>query len=412
MSEAVELIEETPEESPDFLVKSPKANGKRLNKKPLLLIAGLGLILLVGLLYTMQQKVNASMREAEQAAAEIPKTVVAAVPPIKKPDGEDVSFPAPATNTVYVQGQEAPMPAPEPEWIRRQRDAQMQAYQSALNSEPEITKFAGIQGNNPPPSQQPSNIPVPPMNGLIPPPPQYRDEDGEPAAGAERDEQAQKRAFLAAMDPNASTYLKQTKNPPISPYEIKAGWVIPGRMISGINCALPGPIVGQVSEDVYDSATGQHLLIPAGSKTYGACDSSIGVGQESIFVAWERIIFPDSSSISLGGMPGADKSGIAGLSDQVDNHYVRTFGQAFMISLFSAGIQLSQPRGAVTGTYNAQQIGAAAIGQQLGQLGMQLARRNLYMQPTLKVRPGFDFTIAINKDMVIPPWQGHPMAKN
>lgn len=412
MSQAVELSEETLEESPDFLVKSPTAKGKRLNKKPLLLIAGLGLILLVGLLYTMQEKVSASMREAEQASAEIPKTVVAAVPPIKKPDGADVSFPAPPTNTVYVQGQEAPVPAPEPEWIRRQREAQMQAYQTALNSEPEITKFAGILGNNPQPSQQPGNIPVPAMNGLIPPPQQYRDEDGEPARGTEPAEQAQQRAFLAAMDPNASTYLKQTKNPPISPYEIKAGSVIPGVMISGVNSGLPGQITGQVRQDVYDSATGQHLLIPAGARLVGTYDSSIASGQERIFVAWQRIIFPDSSSISLEAMPGADQSGLAGFHDQVNNHYVRTFGQAFLLSLFSAGLQLSQPRGAVTGTYNAQQIGAAAIGQQLGQLGMQLARRNLYMQPTLEIRPGFHFTIAVNKDMVLPPWQGHPVAKN
>ena len=142
----------------------------------------------------------------------------------------------------------------------------------------------------------------------------------------------------------------------------------------------------------------------------GTYDSAINGGQSRIFVAWQRIIFPDSSSITLDSMPGADQSGLAGFKDQVNNHYVRTFGQAFLLSLFSAGIQLSQPRGAVSGTYNAQQIGAAAIGQQLGMLGMQIARRNLQMQPTLEIRPGFEFTIAVNKDMMIEPWAGHPMA--
>jgi type IV secretion system protein VirB10 len=182
-------------------------------------------------------------------------------------------------------------------------------------------------------------------------------------------------------------------------------------MVSGINSQLPGQCTGQVKQDVYDSATGQHLLIPAGAQLVCTYDSAINGGQERVFVAWTRINFPDGSSIILDSMPGADQSGLAGFKDQVNNHYVRTFGQAFLLSLFSAGIQLSQPRGAVQGTYNAQQIGAAAIGQQLGMLGMQIARRNLNMQPTLEIRPGFEFTIAVNKDMVLPPWQGHPMAQ-
>lgn len=139
----------------------------------------------------------------------------------------------------------------------------------------------------------------------------------------------------------------------------------------------------------------------------GTYDSSVAAGQERVLVAWNRIIFPDSSSVSLEGMPGADRSGFAGFHDQVDNHYWRTFGNAFLLSLFSAGIQLSQPAGAVGGTYDSTQIMAAAIGRQLGMFGMQVTQRNLNIQPTLEIRPGFKFSIMVTKDMVLTPWEGH-----
>lgn len=111
-------------------------------------------------------------------------------------------------------------------------------------------------------------------------------------------------------------------------------------------------------------------------------------------------------------MPGADTGGYAGFNDKVNNHYWRIFGNALMLSLFSAGIQLSQPQGPTGpyGGYDSQQILAAEIGRQLGQLGMEMARRNLSIQPTLEIRPGYRFVVMVTKDIVLPPWQGHPLA--
>jgi type IV secretion system protein VirB10 len=352
------------------------------------------------------------MKEAQAASSEQEKYRVAGVtePPIAKPPGPDVIMPSVSTQQIYVQGQPQPVAMQEPEWIKRQREAKMQAYQAALTADTEIASASTLR--QPSQQQRTGSIQPPPMptvNGTIPPPPGYGGEGGEPQPDPAQ--QAQERAFLASLSSNTSTYLQHTRKAPISPFEIKAGVVIPAVMVSGINSQLPGQCTGQVKQDVYDSATGQHLLIPAGAQLVCTYDSAINGGQERVFVAWTRINFPDGSSIILDSMPGADQSGLAGFKDQVNNHYVRTFGQAFLLSLFSAGIQLSQPRGAVQGTYNAQQIGAAAIGQQLGMLGMQIARRNLNMQPTLEIRPGFEFTIAVNKDMVLPPWQGHPMAQ-
>lgn len=197
----------------------------------------------------------------------------------------------------------------------------------------------------------------------------------------------------------------------MSTTEIKAGTIIPGVMVGGVNSDLPGQIIGQVRENVYDTATGQHLLIPAGSRLVGTYDSTVTTGQERVLVAWQRIIYPDGSSVSLDLMPGADTSGYAGFTDQVSNHYWRIFGNAFMLSLFSAGIQLSQPQSdSQFGGYNSQQILAAEIGRQLGQLGMEMARRNMRIQPTLEIRPGYRFVVMVTKDIVLPPWEGHPLA--
>lgn len=217
--------------------------------------------------------------------------------------------------------------------------------------------------------------------------------------------QAAKKAFLDSPGSIGNDYLASGRNAPISPYEMKAGTVIPGVMIGGVNSDLPGQIIGQVRENVYDTATGKHLLIPQGSRLIGTYSNAVTMGQTRVLVAWTRIIYPDASSLDLGSMPGADQGGYAGFNDQVNNHYLRIFGTALMMSLFSAGIQLSQPQATNGQNYSSQQIVASSLGLQLGQLGMQLAQRGLDIQPTLEIRPGYRFNIMVTKDVVIRPWK-------
>lgn len=215
--------------------------------------------------------------------------------------------------------------------------------------------------------------------------------------------QKQKRAFLS-QSPELETYLAHTKTPPVSEMEIKAGTVIPGVMISGINSDLPGRIIGQVRENVYDSATGQHLLIPAGTKLIGIYDSSVTQGQKRVLIAWQRIIFQNGSSISLDIMPGADTSGFAGFSDKVNNHYLKIFGSSLLVSAFSAGIQLSQheTNAGTEGALSSSQVLSQEVGRQMGQVGSELMRRNMNVQPTLTIRPGYHFVITVQKDIVLP----------
>lgn len=217
--------------------------------------------------------------------------------------------------------------------------------------------------------------------------------------------QGAKAAFLR-QPPTTSDYLVSNRESAVSPYELRAGAVIPAVMVSGINSDLPGQIIGQVAENVYDTATGAYLLIPQGAKLVGTYDNAVTYGQSRVLVVWNRIIFPDASSLDIDGMAGADQGGYSGFSDQVNNHYVRIFGSALLLSLFSAGIQLSQPQASSSsnGTYTSQQIIAGAVGQQLGNTGSRVIERNLNIAPTLEIRPGYLFNVMVTKDIVVKPY--------
>lgn len=198
-------------------------------------------------------------------------------------------------------------------------------------------------------------------------------------------------------------HLNSTLQNPNSRYELRAGSVIPGVMISGISSELPGQIIAQVSQNVYDTATGKYLLIPQGTKILGLYSSDIPFGQNSVLVAWQRLVFPDSKALDIGSMPGADSAGYGGFRDQVDHHYAQIYGSALLMSGIIAGITYSQ------NTNQSNQLGYAqptagsvmsqALGQQLGEVTSQLVSKNLNVSPTINVRPGYRFNIIVVKDL-------------
>jgi type IV secretory pathway VirB10-like protein len=187
---------------------------------------------------------------------------------------------------------------------------------------------------------------------------------------------------------------------PRSPYELRAGFVVPATLISGINSDLPGQIMAQVSQDVFDTATGKWKLIPQGSRLVGQYSSDVVYGQSRVLIAWQRIVFPDGKAMDIGSMPGADSAGYAGFRDQVNNHYFRLFASAFLMSGVTAGITLSQPQTlSNTTSQSASSAMSEALGQQLGQVTAQLIARNMNIAPTLEIRPGYRFNVIVTKDM-------------
>ncbi|HSD83145.1 MAG TPA: TrbI/VirB10 family protein [Anaerolineae bacterium] len=189
---------------------------------------------------------------------------------------------------------------------------------------------------------------------------------------------------------------------PRTPYELRAGFVVPATLISGINSDLPGQIMAQVAQNVYDTATGKWLLIPQGTRLVGSYSSDVAYGQSRVLVAWQRIVFPDGKAMDIGAMPGADSAGYAGFNDQTDNHYLRLYGSALLMSAVTAGISYSQHNEGARGLYgapSASSVLSAAVGQQLGQATAQLLSKNMNIAPTLEIRPGYRFNVIVTKDL-------------
>ena len=139
----------------------------------------------------------------------------------------------------------------------------------------------------------------------------------------------------------------------------------------------------------------------------GEYDHRIAWGQKRVLLAWHRLIFPDGTSLELGGMPGVDLAAMSGIRDQVNSHFARTFGSAVLLSAVTAGAQLSQPQESAAGTApSARQLVAAALGQELGRVTTDITRRNIDLEPTLEIRPGYIFHIEVTGDLVFPgPYQ-------
>jgi type IV secretion system protein VirB10 len=225
----------------------------------------------------------------------------------------------------------------------------------------------------------------------------------DPSEGFEaQNAQARKEAFLNTLrTKQGDDYLRSTRVAPASQFEIKAGWEIPAILEQGLNSDLPGELKALVTSNVYDTATGLHLLIPQGARIIGTYDSRIAYGQDSVQVAWTRIIFPDASSVDLDGMAGLDIHGNSGLRDKVDRHYKRVFGMAVLSSLFAIAYELTQQRNRTVLTLpSPQETAGAAVGREIGQLGAQITRRNLNVQPTVKVSVGYRFTVRVNRDIL------------
>lgn len=186
-----------------------------------------------------------------------------------------------------------------------------------------------------------------------------------------------------------------------SPWMLSAGTIIPASLITGLNSDLPGMVLAQVTENVRDSATGQTILVPQGARLIGRYDSVVAYGQRRALVVWNRILFPDGSSVELDNMPATDVSGYAGLRDGVDSHTWQLLKGIALSTLLGVGTQLS------LGSSESDLVRALreSAQQNAANAGNQITSRNLDVQPTLTVRPGWPVRAILNKDLVLQPWR-------
>lgn len=187
-----------------------------------------------------------------------------------------------------------------------------------------------------------------------------------------------------------------------SPWTLSAGTIIPASLVTGLNSDLPGMVIAQVTQNVSDSATGRTVLIPQGARLIGSYDSAVAYGQRRALLVWTRIVFPDGSSVRLDKMPAADAAGYAGLQDKVDSHTWQLVKGIALSTLLGVGTQLS------LGTSESDLVRALreSAQQNAANAGNQITSRNLDVQPTLTVRPGWPVRVVVNKDLVLQPWRG------
>jgi type IV secretory pathway VirB10-like protein len=212
--------------------------------------------------------------------------------------------------------------------------------------------------------------------------------------------QDRKLAFLTAPVDRRTVSPDRLTGPP-SPYVVQAGAVIPAALITGIRSDLPGQVTAQVTENVYDSPTGKYLVVPQGSKLIGTYDSQISFGQDRVLLVWTRLIMPNGRSIVLERQSGADTQGFAGLEDQVDYHWLRLFAAAALSTVLGVGSEL----GATNNDNGILQALREGSSNSLNQTGQQVVRRNLNIQPTITIRPGFPVRVIVNRDLVLAPYR-------
>lgn len=188
--------------------------------------------------------------------------------------------------------------------------------------------------------------------------------------------------------------------PPADTNIVQAGTVIPAAMITGLRSDLPGQIVAQVTQSVYDTPTGRILLIPQGARLIGTYDNDIAAGQSRALVAWTRLILPDARSIALDRMPGADAQGYAGLQDRTDYHWGGLLRAALVSTILGVGAQSGSNNGS-TSISQAIRDGAS---ESIARTGRQIVDRELNRPPTITIRPGFPVRVIVTRDLILTPW--------
>ncbi len=200
---------------------------------------------------------------------------------------------------------------------------------------------------------------------------------------------------------DAGTLNPHPLTPLASPYTVLAGSLIPAALIGDMNSDLPGIVQAQVTQNVYDSATGKWLLIPQGSKLIGKYDARVLFGQERALLVWMRLILPDGSSMILDQFSGTDARGQAGLSDKVDWHTGKLLKGVILSSLLGVGSELS------VGNTNDDSLRALAraIQDSGNSAGQEIIRRNLQVKPTIRIRGGTRLNVLVSSDLILKPWE-------
>jgi type IV secretion system protein TrbI len=384
----------TPEVPPDLRLRGERPRVTRLSRKVLISMACVSALAVAGALgYALQTRnkavagqelLSTQNRPSAEGLAGLPKDYTGLprqAPPLGPPLPGDLG--RPILNAGAAPNTASPVSTtPNPTAQR-------------LAQETEAARVSRLFAQS---DQQPQNVPqiIPGASaGTMAAPATTPSVD----AGSAQNMQDRKTAFLTAST-DKRTVGPDRLEAKASPYVVQAGTIIPAALITGIRSDLPGQITAQVTEAVYDSPIGKYLLIPQGAKLIGQYDSSVAFGQSRILLVWTRLIMPDGTSIVLERQPGADTEGYAGLEDDVDNHWGMLFKAAVLSTLLSVGAEA----GTGSDENNLAQAIREGASNSISQTGQQIVQRQLNIQPTLTIRPGFPVRVIVTHDLVLAPY--------
>ncbi|WP_287103973.1 TrbI/VirB10 family protein [Brevundimonas sp.] len=210
----------------------------------------------------------------------------------------------------------------------------------------------------------------------------------------------------AAQDPTlrdyGAIYSPHGLVAPVSPYELKAGAIVPGVLLTGVDTARPGPVVATVTQNVFDSITGRHLLVPQGARLIGRHEGESAHGDRRAFLVWDRLILPNGKSVLLTEEPGVDGAGAVGVQGRTD----RRLWSLGIASLFAGAITTlgelarggGDDRSVIASAGDAASIEAA-------QVGGRLIDRELTVRPSIRVRAGAPVRVMITRDLILEPYR-------
>lgn len=189
---------------------------------------------------------------------------------------------------------------------------------------------------------------------------------------------------------------------PLSPFELKAGAVVPAVLLTGVDTARSGPVVATVTENVFDSVSGRHLLLPQGTRLIGRHDGDSAYGDRRAFLAWDRLILPNGKSLILGAEPGVDAQGAIGVRGEVDRRlFPLLVGTVFAGAITTLG-QIARDDDAGPGGLLGDAGDAAAI--EGSRVGGRLVDRELEVSPSIRLKPGAPVRVLITRDLVLEPY--------
>jgi type IV secretion system protein VirB10 len=180
------------------------------------------------------------------------------------------------------------------------------------------------------------------------------------------------------------------------------GAVIPASLVTELSSESPGPVIAQVTQTVYDSASGRIALIPQGARLIGEYKSSTRYGQNRIAISWSRLVMPNGDEVRL-DEAAASPSGVAGLSGKVDNHWDEVFGAATLGTLINIGAATTEEPQLTYGGIGAMTrdpVDAAlaeGVQRSASSVTNRVVDRKLAIPPTIRVKAGKRIAVIVTR---------------